>query len=61
MVYAGVGMMSYVVWADRSTLGSFWVPSLRLNFATACTGEQKGITLSETQAMHYHDYTGLPN
>ena len=50
VVYAGVGVESYMyndviwtalVWPERSTRESFWMPSHRLNSAT---GEQKGIT-----------------
>ncbi len=45
VVYAGVCvvilMWTCLVWAEQSTLDSFWVPSHRLNSAT---GEQKGIT-----------------
>ncbi len=34
-------MQTCIVWAERSTRDSFWVPSHRFNSAT---GEQKGIT-----------------
>ncbi len=37
----GCGGPVLMVWAERLTLGSFWVPSHRLN---SSTGEQKGIT-----------------
>ncbi len=56
MVYAlqvsvGVGMVSIwtcLVWAERSTPGSFWVPRHSLN---STTGGQKGITQTITLTL----------
>ncbi len=40
-VYLVSLMWTYIVWVERSTPDSFWVPSHRFN---SPTGEQKGIT-----------------
>ncbi len=49
-------MWTYLVWAERSTPGNFWVPSHRFNSAT---GEQKGIT--QTIYTDYEPPSRMPN